>query len=134
VWLTNYAACDGQWHSVAIPVRVLAGSRPWADLARVKNLFTISVVGATSGLATNYVDNVRWGTIRPRFKPIIRLPGGRVELCLDTVPDVWHVVEKSSDLVNWSRIFGGFSTNGTIQLSDAIPSESGQSFYRAWKE
>ncbi|PWU19834.1 MAG: hypothetical protein C5B50_05240 [Verrucomicrobia bacterium] len=59
--LAGYATFDNQWHEVAIPIKIFAGSRPWADLSRTKNFFTITVVGNT-GQQTFLIDNVRWDT------------------------------------------------------------------------
>ena len=63
VVLTNGGLFDSAWHEVVVPVESLAGPRPWADLARVKNFFTITVVGATVGHSpsvwTNCAGNQR---------------------------------------------------------------------------
>jgi cellulose synthase operon protein B len=56
---------DDQWHPVVIPLAPWAGSRPLADLSRIKSFFTISVGSTTSTDLDFYVDNLRWDTRIP---------------------------------------------------------------------
>lgn len=134
VWLTNYVACDGQWHPVAIPLRVLAGPRPWADLSRIKNLFTIVAVGATQGPANFAIDNLRWGTLRPRFRSIEHMPHGSVQMWLESTRGIQHILERSSDLLNWESISTNTPTTSVFQFLDDSIRPARRSFYRVRTE
>lgn len=63
--LKDYATFDGNWHPVVIPANKFTGARPWADLSRMKILFTIFATGPTGGDQTFYMDNLRWDTQTP---------------------------------------------------------------------
>lgn len=68
VLLSKYVPFDNQWHAVALPMTLFAKGRPFADIARTKVLFNISLAGAIGGSAdsrTFYIDNLRWDTQLP---------------------------------------------------------------------
>jgi hypothetical protein len=69
VLLKDYVTFNDQWQAVVIPMSVFAQGRPYADLSRMKVLFTMSVAGtlstATESLRTVYIDKVRWDTETP---------------------------------------------------------------------
>lgn len=65
VRLNKYTTATDGWQSVAIPIKDLAGARPWADISRVKGLFSIFAVSTIAAPQTFYIDNLRWDTNIP---------------------------------------------------------------------
>ncbi|MFN0118549.1 MAG: hypothetical protein ACKVQC_09700 [Elusimicrobiota bacterium] len=63
--LSNYVTFDDTWRSVVVPIKDLAGPRPWADISRTKLLFSIFAIGNISSAQTFYIDNLRWDTAQP---------------------------------------------------------------------
>ncbi|MCB4756058.1 MAG: hypothetical protein LHV69_03345 [Elusimicrobia bacterium] len=64
--LRNYVAFDNVWRPVVIPISLFAKPPPYADLSRIKVLFSVFALGDT-GLTdqTFYIDNLRWDTRIP---------------------------------------------------------------------
>jgi hypothetical protein len=108
---TNYATFDTNWHEVVIPISVFAGARPWADLSRMQDLFTISVSGAV-GTQTFLIDNVRWetGITDTNSGLQFTLPtraGENLQLTLLGPPGLAANVEFSTNAIHWMPLFDG---------------------------
>ncbi len=108
---TNYATFDTNWHEVVIPISVFAGARPWADLSRMQDLFSISVSGAV-GTETFLVDNVRWETGITDANSGLQFTfpkraGENLQLTLLGPPGLAANVEYSADARTWAPLFDG---------------------------
>lgn len=132
--LTNAALFDNAWHEVAVPVASLAGSRPWADLCRVKNLFTISVVGVTAGDQSFSVDNLRWESEQPlAFTQVGRRPSGDFYLLLSGPPGPF-VLSRSQDLRTWEKVLTNVLSTVAFEFTETNSARSASYYYRAEKQ
>jgi hypothetical protein len=135
VVLTNTALFDNAWHEVAVPVAALAGSSPFADLARIKNLFTISVLGVTAGAQTFGVDNLRWEPQQPLvFTEVGRRPTGDFYLKLAGPTGTQFVLSRSRDLRIWENVLTNVLGTAAFEFTETNSARSVSFFYRAARQ
>jgi hypothetical protein len=108
VSLNNYATFDNQWHGVAVPISAFAGSRPWADLARMQDLFTIAANGNV-GSQNFHVDNARWDSGITKANSGLRVTQAIAaspdfRLTVSGPPGLAYAIEPSSNLTTWTNL------------------------------
>jgi hypothetical protein len=134
VSLADYTSFDNQWHTVTIPIAVFAKARPWADLSRIKNLFTILVIGDTSGPQEFLVDDIYW---EARLAPLklralgIGSDGKTFRLQLNGPSGLAYSIESSADLRTWAEVQSGTMGSSTVEYVHTIVPEPPFLFFRA---
>lgn len=120
VQLDQYAQSDGDWHDVVIPISLFAKSRPWADISRVKNLFTITIIGNTEGTASFYISNLRWetGSTSPTSFTSIAYQDGQAHMKISGKIGSTYVLNRSTNLLQWEPILTNTLSSSEIELID----------------
>lgn len=132
VSLSDYAALDGQWNQVRIPLKVFAKARPWSDLSRTKNLFTVSVIGNTGGAQAFLIDDLFWETNPFRLTVVgYSTADNSFKFSLLGPAGLPFSVETSSNLSQWAQMLAGTLDEAPIDYVHKKPSNSPNLFFRA---
>jgi hypothetical protein len=134
VVLTNTALFDNQWHDVAVPISAFAGLRPWADLARMQNLFTITVTGNV-GTQTFHIDNVRWDTGITKANSGVRIAQAVAaspdfQLTVSGPAGLAYAIQASPNLTTWTNVYAGVLDATPFVFLHSNAMHSARSFYR----
>lgn len=132
----DYTSIDNQWHDVVIPISVFAKAKPWADLSRIKNLFTISVIGATDGPQQLFVDDVQWeGRVAALHLSSASMgPDGKTfRIRVEGPPDAIYAIEASEDLVAWHDVESATLGGSPVELVHTNTLGQPFSFFRVKK-
>ena len=134
VSLADYTSFDSQWHEVAIPIAVFAKARPWADLSRIKNLFTISVIGDTGGQQEFFVDDLYWeARLAPLMLTVLGVgsDGNTFRCQLNGPPGATYAIESCPDLKTWEGVQAGTLGNTAVEFVHTNITEPPSLFFRA---
>lgn len=130
--LSQYARFNDQWNSVIIPIEDLAGSSPFADLARMKSLFVIALTQATPGEQRFFIDNLRWaqeiGLPKVAVVRSIDRSSNRTVLLLSGCPGAVHELQRSIDLQNWTTLQTQIPFRESFEFTESEPTP--KAFYR----
>jgi hypothetical protein len=87
--------------------------------------------GDAGFIAGGWSLHIEWEALRPRLGSPVFLLDGRVQMTLESNGQTMHIIEASSDLINWTPIYTLVPIAPAVLVFDSPPPNGLHRFYRA---